>query len=113
MVAFAVFALSLSLFAENKECFYPNPYSYFIYNDDSISEEQLNKINQLKAEYQPKIFELKGKIYLEKTKMNLEMSKEKPNIDVINNSINMNKKYSKELEIMANDFLKKYKSIIK
>lgn len=112
LVLFAAIIMSMSLFAES-EYYYcaEEPYTYFIYNENSITEEQLNEIIELKSEYQPKISELRKKMYLERTKIDLEMSKKNPDELIINNSINLNMEYAKELRKIASDFLKKYNEI--
>ena len=86
-------------------------YGYFIYNSASLTKEQLAEITKLKTEYQPKISELKQKINTEKTKMRLEMLKENPDTEIINNSMNLNIEYAKELQNISNEFLAKYKAI--
>ncbi|MEI0530114.1 hypothetical protein R4I97_00990 [Brachyspira pilosicoli] len=86
-------------------------YGYFIYNSASLTKEQLAEITKLKTEYQPKISELKQKINTEKTKMRLEMLKENPDTEIINNSINLNIEYAKELQNVSNEFLAKYRAI--
>ena len=116
IIFFALFLsifLSMSLFAEVNDNYYcaQEPYSYFIYNEASLTEEQLEKIVQLKTEYQPRIAELRNKMYLEKVKMNLEMSKKNPDTLIINNSMKLNNEYSKELKKIANDFLQEYYKI--
>ena len=105
--------LSISLFAEVNDDYYcsQEPYSYFIYNEASLTQEQLEKIIQLKTEYQPRIAELRNKMYLEKVKMNLEMSKKNPDALIINNSMKLNNEYSKEFRKIANEFLKEYNKI--
>lgn len=50
-------------------------------------------------------------MYLEKTKMNLEMSKQNPDSIVINNSRKLNIEYNKQLQKIANEFLSEYKKI--
>lgn len=86
-------------------------YGYFIYNSASLTKEQLAEITKLKTEYQPKISELKQKINTEKTKMRLEMLKENPDTEIINNSMNLNIEYAKELQNVSNEFLAKYRAI--
>ena len=86
-------------------------YGYFIYNSASLTKEQLAEITKLKTEYQPKISELKQKINTEKTKMRLEMLKENPDTEIINNSMNLNIEYAKELQNISNEFLAKYRAI--
>ncbi|CRF35460.1 hypothetical protein BRSU_2671 [Brachyspira suanatina] len=110
MVLFITVILSISLFAENYYCT-DEPYTYFIYNEDSLTEKQLNEIIVLKSEYQPKISELRKKMYLERTKINLEMSKKNPDELIINNSLKLNMEYAKELKKIANDFLQEYNEI--
>ena len=110
MVLFITVILSVSLFAENYYCA-NEPYTYFIYNEDSLTEKQLNEIIELKSEYQPKISELRKKMYLERTKINLEMSKKNPDELVINNALKLNMEYAKELKKIANDFLQEYNEI--
>ncbi|MBW5410361.1 hypothetical protein E6A50_08270, partial [Brachyspira hampsonii] len=71
LVVFITVVLSVSLFAERKNYYCSNePYTYFIYNENSLTKEQLYKIMELKKEYQPKILELRKRIYLERTKIN-------------------------------------------
>lgn len=113
-VIFIISILSVSLFA--KEGYYNNcnesySYVYFIYNEEGLSEEQLSQVIQLKSKYQPKIAELRKKMYLEKTKMNLEMSKQYPNSNLIDNSKILNRQYAKELQKLANEFLAEYNII--
>ncbi|WP_028328819.1 hypothetical protein [Brachyspira alvinipulli] len=113
-VIFIISILSVSLFAE--EGYYNNcnesySYGYFIYNEEGLSEEQLSQVIQLKSKYQPKIAELRKKIYLGKTKMNLEMSKKYPNRNLIDNSKILNMQYAKELQKLANEFLAEYNKI--
>lgn len=86
-------------------------YGYFIYNSASLTKEQLAEITKLKTEYQPKISELKQKINTEKTKMRLEMLKENPDSEIINNSMNLNIEYANELKNISNEFLAKYRAI--
>ena len=50
-------------------------------------------------------------MYLERTKINLEMSKKNPDELVINNSIKLNMQYAKELKKIASDFLQEYNKI--
>ncbi|OEJ15164.1 hypothetical protein BFL38_12700 [Brachyspira hampsonii] len=112
LVVFITVVLSVSLFAERKNYYSSNePYTYFIYNEDSLTKEQLYKIMELKKEYQPKISELRKKMYLERNKIKLEMHKRNPDELIINNSINFNMEYAKELRKIANDFLQKYNEI--
>ncbi|MEI0558224.1 hypothetical protein [Brachyspira intermedia] len=112
MVLFITVILSVSLFAESENYYCANePYTYFIYNEDSLTEKQLNEIMRLKDKYQPKISELRKKMYLERTKINLEMSKKNPDELIINNSIKLNMEYAKELKKIANDFLQEYNEI--
>lgn len=66
---------------------------------------------KLKEEYQPRFHSLKQKIYLEKTKMNLEMSKQNPDPNIISSSMNLNVQYSKKLQDLANEFLAEYNNI--
>ncbi|MEI0610762.1 hypothetical protein [Brachyspira pilosicoli] len=99
---------------DNNYCYYDGEtynYGYFIYNSASLTKEQLAEITKLKIEYQPKISELKQKINTEKTKMRLEMLKENPNTEIINNSMNLNIEYAKELQNVSNEFLAKYRAI--
>lgn len=110
LVLFITVILSISLFAEDYYCA-DEPYTYFIYNEDSLTEKQLNEIMKLKDKYQPKISELRKKMYLERTKINLEMSKKNPDELVINNSLKLNMEYAKELKKIANDFLQEYNEI--
>ena len=86
-------------------------YEYFIYNDAGLTQEQLAEVMKLKEEYRPKFHDLKEKIYLEKTKMDLEMSKKNSDPNVISNSMNLNLQYSKELQNLADEFLSKYNNI--
>ncbi|MEI0701216.1 hypothetical protein [Brachyspira intermedia] len=112
MVLFITVILSVSLFAESENYYCANePYTYFIYNEDSLTEKQLNEIMRLKDKYQPIISELRKKMYLERTKINLEMSKKNPDELIINNSIKLNMEYAKELKKIANDFLQEYNEI--
>ena len=55
--------------------------------------------------------ELRKKMYLERTKMNLEMSKKNPDELIINNSLKLNMEYAKKLKKIANDFLQEYNEI--
>ena len=101
-IIFIVSILSVAAFAKgnnnyssynkgNSYCYYDGEtynYGYFIYNSASLTKEQLAEITKLKTEYQPKISELKQKINTEKTKMRLEMLKENPDTEIINNSMN-------------------------
>ncbi|MBW5377628.1 hypothetical protein E6A45_03095, partial [Brachyspira pilosicoli] len=100
-IIFIVSILSVPAFAKNNSSYNKaNNYSYcdgetynygyFIYNSASLTKEQLAEITKLKTEYQPKISELKQKINTEKTKMRLEMLKENPDSEIINNSMNLN-----------------------
>ena len=50
-------------------------------------------------------------MYLERTKINLEMSKKNPDELVINNALKLNMEYAKELKKIANDFLQEYNEI--
>ena len=112
MVLFITVILSISLFAKSNDYYCTDePYTYFIYNEDSLTEKQLNEIIELKSEYQPKISELRKKMYLERTKINLEMSKKNPDELIINNSLKLNMEYAKELKKIANDFLQEYNEI--
>lgn len=111
IVIFITVIFSISLFAESEYHYCTEPYSYFIYNEASLTQEQLSQIIQLKNEYYPKISNLRKKIYLEKTKMNLEMSKKNPDELIINKTINLNMEYNKELKELANEFLQKYHKI--
>lgn len=112
IAAFITVILSVSLFAEeNKYYCSEEPYTYFIYNEDSLTQEQLSKIMQLKSKYQTKISELRKKMHFEKTKINLEMAKQNPNNSIINNSIKLNREYNKQLQTIANEFLSEYRKI--
>lgn len=121
-IIFIVSILSVPAFAKNNSSYNKaNNYSYcdgetynygyFIYNSVSLTKEQLAEITKLKTEYQPKISELKQKINTEKTKMRLEMLKENPDSEIINNSMNLNIEYAKELQNVSNEFLAKYRAI--
>ena len=121
-IIFIVSILSVPAFAKNNSSYNKaNNYSYcdgetynygyFIYNSASITKEQLAEITKLKTEYQPKISELKQKINTEKTKMRLEMLKENPDSEIINNSMNLNIEYANELKNISNEFLAKYRAI--
>lgn len=121
-IIFIVSILSVPAFAKNDSSYNKaNNYSYcdgetynygyFIYNSASLTKEQLAEITKLKTEYQPKISELKQKINTEKTKMRLEMLKENPDSEIINNSMNLNIEYAKELQNVSNEFLAKYRAI--
>ena len=90
IAAFITVILSVSLFANENYSYY-EPYTYFIYNENSLTQEQLSQINHLKNEYQTKIEKLRKKMYLERTKINLEMAKQNPDSIIINNSIKLNK----------------------
>ncbi len=112
LVLFITVILTISLFAESENYYCADEsYTYFIYNEDSLTEKQLNEIIALKSEYQPKISELRKKMYLERTKMNLEMSKKNPDELIINNSLKLNMEYAKKLKKIANDFLQEYNEI--
>lgn len=112
LVLFITVILTISLFAESENYYCADEsYTYFIYNEDSLTEKQLNEIIALKSEYQPKISELRRKMYLERTKMNLEMSKKNPDELIINNSLKLNMEYAKKLKKIANDFLQEYNEI--
>ena len=94
--------LSVSVYAKEKKHDWKDydgtcSYEYFIYNDAGLTQEQLAEVMKLKEEYRPKFHDLKEKIYLEKTKMDLEMSKKNSDPNVISNSMNLNLQYSKEL----------------
>lgn len=121
-IIFIVSILSVPAFAKNNSSYNKaNNYSYcdgktynygyFIYNSASLTKEQLAEITKLKTEYQPKISELKQKINTEKTKMRLEMLKENPDSEIINNSMNLNIEYANELKNISNEFLAKYRAI--
>lgn len=121
-IIFIVSILSVPAFAKNDSSYNKaNNYSYcdgetynygyFIYNSASLTKKQLAEITKLKTEYQPKISELKQKINTEKTKMRLEMLKENPDSEIINNSMNLNIEYAKELQNVSNEFLAKYRAI--
>ncbi|AUJ50059.1 hypothetical protein OFS07_00450 [Brachyspira hyodysenteriae] len=86
-------------------------YEYFIYNEAGLTQEQLAEVMKLKTEYQSRFHDLKEKIYLEKTKMDLEMSKKNSDPNIISNSMNLNIQYSKELQDLADEFLAKYNDI--
>ena len=43
--------------------------------------------------------------------MRLEMLKENPDSEIINNSMNLNIEYAKELQNISNEFLAKYRAI--
>ena len=123
-IIFIVSILSVTAFAKNYSsynkgndyyCYADGEvynYGYFIYNSASLTKEQLaDEITKLKTEYQPKISELKQKINTEKTKMRLEMLKENPDTEIINNSMSLNIEYAKELQNISNEFLAKYRAI--
>ena len=121
-IIFIVSILSVPAFAKNNSSYNKaNNYSYcdgetynygyFIYNSASLTKQQLAEITKLKTEYQPKISELKQKINTEKTKMRLEMLKENPDSEIINNSMNLNIEYANELKNISNEFLAKYRAI--
>lgn len=121
-IIFIVSILSVPAFAKNNSSYNKaNNYSYcdgetynygyFIYNSASLTKDQLAEITKLKTEYQPKISELKQKINTEKTKMRLEMLKENPDSEIINNSMNLNIEYANELKNISNEFLAKYRAI--
>ena len=106
--------LSVSVYAKEKKYDWKDyngkcNYEYFIYNEAGLTQEQLAEVMKLKAEYQ--FHDLKEKIYLEKTKMDLEMSKKNSDPNVISNSMNLNIQYSKELQDLADEFLAKYNDI--
>ena len=108
--------LSVSVYAKEKKHDWKDydgtcSYEYFIYNDAGLTQEQLAEVMKLKEEYRPKFHDLKEKIYLEKTKMDLEMSKKNSDPNVISNSMNLNLQYSKELQNLADEFLSKYNNI--
>ncbi|MEI0603583.1 hypothetical protein R4K55_05120 [Brachyspira alvinipulli] len=108
--------LSVSVYAKEKKHDWKDydgtcSYEYFIYNDAGLTQEQLAEVMKLKEEYRPKFHDLKEKIYLEKTKMDLEMSKKNSDPNVISNSMNLNLQYSKELQNLADEFLAKYNNI--
>ena len=93
-------------------CPYSNyHYDYFIINAEGLTEKQLQKIMQLKEKYQPKFHELKQKINIEKIKIDIEMCKEKRNQKIIDESIQLNIEYNKELKKIANEFLEEYNKI--
>ena len=101
-----------SLFSQTAYCyddFYI--YDYFILNEKGLNKEQLGKIIELQNIYHPKFNELRQKIYIEKLKIDLEMCKEKPNKNLIDESINLNMNYKKELKKLSNEFLQEYKKI--
>ncbi|KLI17417.1 hypothetical protein [Brachyspira hyodysenteriae] len=91
--------------------YFNSNYDYFIINAEGLTEKQLQKIIQLKDQYQPKFHELKQKIAIEKIKIDIEMCKEKRNQKIIDESIQLNIEYNKELKKIANDFLKEYNRI--
>lgn len=108
--------LSVSVYAKEKKYDWKDydgscNYEYFIYNEAGLTEVQLAEVMKLKEEYQLRFHSLKQKIYLEKTKMNLEMSKKNSDPNVISNSMNLNVQYSKELQDLADEFLVKYNNI--
>ena len=112
LVLFITVILTISLFAESENYYCADEsYTYFIYNEDSLTEKQLNEIIALKSEYQPKISELRKKMYLERTKMNLEMAKQNPDSIIINNSIKLNMEYNRQLKTIINEFLSEYRKI--
>lgn len=89
-IAALLFIFSSFLFSYY--CPYSNyHYDYFIINAEGLTEKQLQKIMQLKEKYQPKFHELKQKI-------NIEMCKEKRNQKIIDESIQLNIEYNKELK---------------
>ena len=99
-IIFIVSILSVPAFAKNNSSYNKaNNYSYcdgetynygyFIYNSASLTKEQL----------------------AEKTKMRLEMLKENPDSEIINNSMNLNIEYANELKNISNEFLAKYRAI--
>ena len=113
-IIFILSILSVPAFAKNNSSYCDGEtynYGYFIYNSASLTKEQLAEITKLKTEYQPKISELKQKINTEKTKMRLEMLKENPDSEIINNSMNLNIEYANELKNISNEFLAKYRAI--
>ncbi|MEI0703032.1 hypothetical protein [Brachyspira intermedia] len=72
--------LSVSVYAKEKRYDWKDyngkcNYEYFIYNEAGLTQAQLTEVMKLKSEYQSRFHDLKEKIYLEKTKMDLEMSK--------------------------------------
>ena len=83
----------------------------FLINEEGLTENQLQKIIELKTEYQPKFHELKQKINIEKIKIDIEMCKEKRNQKIIDEIIQLNIEYNKELKKIANEFLKEYNKI--
>ena len=108
--------LSVSVYAKEKKHDWKKydgscNYEYFIYNDAVLTQEQLAEVMKLKSAYQSRFHDLKEKIYLEKTKMNLEMSKQNPDPNIISSSMNLNVQYSKELQDLANEFLAEYNNI--
>ena len=110
IAAFITVILSVSLFANENYSYY-EPYTYFIYNENSLTQEQLSQINHLKNEYQTKIEKLRKKMYLERTKINLEMAKQNPDSIIINNSIKLNMEYNRQLKTIINEFLSEYRKI--
>ena len=108
-VLILLFALSSFLFSYHYHCDYI--YDYFLINEEGLTENQLQKIIELKTEYQPKFHELKQKINIEKIKIDIEMCKEKRNQKIIDESIQLNIEYNKELKKIANEFLKEYNKI--
>ena len=108
--------LSVSVYAKEKKYDWKDyngkcNYEYFIYNEAGLTQEQLAEVMKLKAEYQSRFHDLKEKIYLEKTKMDLEMSKMNSDPNIISNSMNLNIQYSKELQDLADEFLAKYNDL--
>lgn len=108
--------LSVSVYAKEKKHDWKKydgscNYEYFIYNDAVLTQEQLAEVMKLKSAYQSRFHDLKEKIYLEKTKMNLEMSKQNPDPNIISSSMNLNVQYSKKLQDLANEFLAEYNNI--
>lgn len=107
-IAALLFIFSSFLFSYY--CPYDN-YDYFILNTEGLTEKQLQEIIKLKEKYQPKFHELKQKINIEKIKIDIEMCKEKRNQKLIDESIQLNIEYNKELKKIANEFLKEYNKI--
>ena len=106
-IIFIVSILSVTAFAKNYSS-YNKGNDYYCYADGEVYNYEITK---LKTEYQPKISELKQKINTEKTKMRLEMLKENPDTEIINNSMSLNIEYAKELQNISNEFLAKYRAI--
>ncbi|AEM20753.1 hypothetical protein Bint_0117 [Brachyspira intermedia PWS/A] len=106
----ALLLFIFSSFLFSYYCPYDN-YDYFIINAEGLTEKQLQEIIKLKEKYQPKFHELKQKINIEKIKIDIEMCKEKRNQKIIDESIQLNIEYNKELKKIANEFFKEYNKI--